>query len=252
MIDVKGFYVERHGQAGLPVVFIHPPYMGHAVFHYQKQLSDFSQVILYDQRGHGRTKKAADNMTIEQMTEDLYEIVTGLNLDKVVLFGYSSGGYIAQEFALRYPFLTKAVILSGGFSEVCTFWLDQEFRAGIGLLRTTGKHVLAGILALGHAIHPADRAMIYHYALKSDPEATICLYEEGLRYSCTNRLPDLNVPLYLLYGEKDEYLHAYMHVYQSLIKNLHIYLIADSFHQLPTKAYPALNHCLRSIIRQLS
>ncbi|WLR50753.1 alpha/beta hydrolase [Bacillus tianshenii] len=249
---IKGFYVEQHGKLGLPVIFIHPPYMGHAVFHYQKMLAGVCRVILYDQRGHGRTSCSADNMSIEQMAEDLFEIVEGLNLEEVVLCGYSSGGYIAQEFALKYPERTKGVILCGGFSEVRTFWLQQEFRIGIGILKTGYRRSLAGILANGHAVHRGDFGLLYHYALKSKKEAAIKLYEEGLRYSCTDRLTELRMPFYLLYGEKDEYLHYYLGIYRGRLTESHPYLIADRFHQLPTKGYPALNHCLRTIVHELS
>ena len=51
------------------------------------------------------------NHTIPLAEEDLYELVASVAGEPVNLVGYSMGGMIAQEFAIRHPELTKRVVL---------------------------------------------------------------------------------------------------------------------------------------------
>ncbi|OEH93237.1 alpha/beta fold hydrolase [Bacillus solimangrovi] len=250
MAIIKGFHVEKYGENGMPIVFIHPPMMGKQVFMYQEELANDYQVIFYDQRGHGQTIHREGEMSIKQMAEDLYKVINGLNLEKVVLCGYSSGGYIAQQFAIMYPTRTRAIILLGGFPQVHTFWLKHEFHAGIILLKWRAQHLLSEILAQGHAITKADRKKLYHYAIKSHIPSVISLYEAGLTYAVPD-LTTIDQPMFLIYGAKDEYIHAYIKDYVRIVPETQFFLVGDNFHQLPTKGHLGLNPCLRSILEKL-
>jgi proline iminopeptidase len=50
-------------------------------------------------------------MTMEQLADDAASLATSLGSGKVVLFGHSYGGFIAQEFALRHPERVQALVL---------------------------------------------------------------------------------------------------------------------------------------------
>lgn len=76
-------------------------------------LADAYELIFYDHRGNGRSESPADWSTIDHASwvRDAEVLRTRLGLGRVVLFGHSWGGFLAQEFALRHPEAIAGLIL---------------------------------------------------------------------------------------------------------------------------------------------
>jgi len=74
-------------------------------------LSKNFRVITYDNRGAGRTSAPDKPYTIGGMADDLATLLDTLHLEKAHILGYSMGGYVAQEFALKYPGRVDKLIL---------------------------------------------------------------------------------------------------------------------------------------------
>lgn len=69
--------------------------------------------ILPDLRGHGhsdKTKKKS-RYKFSALGDDLKQIIEKENLRQAVLVGYSYGGFIALDFAIRYPSFAAGLIL---------------------------------------------------------------------------------------------------------------------------------------------
>ncbi|NIV10975.1 MAG: alpha/beta fold hydrolase, partial [Aliifodinibius sp.] len=62
---------------------------------------DFS-VYMIDLRNHGRSPHG-EEFTVNAMMEDLLEFMKDKQLDSAVILGHSLGGWIAMNFAVRYP-----------------------------------------------------------------------------------------------------------------------------------------------------
>ncbi|MGD8715725.1 MAG: alpha/beta hydrolase [Desulfobacterales bacterium] len=61
-------------------------------FKYQIQgLSDRYRTIALDMRGHGESEKVVFGYKISRLAKDLYDVLTGLDLDDVVVLGHSMG-----------------------------------------------------------------------------------------------------------------------------------------------------------------
>ena len=67
-------------------------------------LGDRVQLIYYDQLGQGRSTRplSYDEISIDTWAQEADALRASLGYDKIILFGYSFGGFIAQEYALRY------------------------------------------------------------------------------------------------------------------------------------------------------
>lgn len=61
------------------------------------------KVIIADSRGHGRSTRNADPYGYDLMTSDYVGLLDYLKLDKVAIVGWSDGGIIGIDFALKYP-----------------------------------------------------------------------------------------------------------------------------------------------------
>lgn len=78
------------------------------------QAADLSSqffVILFDNRGAGRSLAAKSGYTIADMADDTVGLVEGLGIDSAYVFGFSMGGMIALELVLRYPHRVRRLAL---------------------------------------------------------------------------------------------------------------------------------------------
>lgn len=113
MIKANGIkmYYEIHGE-GEPLVLIEG--LGYASWMWYKQvevLSKYFRVVIFDNRGVGKTEKPDEEYSIKLFAEDTAEVLTALGIEKANILGVSMGGFIAQELAIRYPEMVNKLIL---------------------------------------------------------------------------------------------------------------------------------------------
>ena len=116
-IDVGGtpFVYRRLGpDIGVPVVFLH--HWGAALDEWDPRVIDGiaarRPVIAFDNRGVGGTAGSVPT-SVEEMARDAIAFIRALRLEKVDLFGFSLGGFVAQAIVRAEPQLARRVILAG-------------------------------------------------------------------------------------------------------------------------------------------
>jgi pimeloyl-ACP methyl ester carboxylesterase len=224
---------------GIPIIFLHPPGMGRVVFRFQRALSKKFRVILPDLSGHGDSTAISASVSIKIYADEVLELIDFLEVDKVVLCGYSSGGSIAQEFALTYPDRTAAVILSGGFAEVESAALRYEHLMGMYMVRHLPK-TLAKVIATAHTHDQMYRNELIQHMLKADRRTWYKFYHESLNYSCLGRLNDLSAPLLLIYGSRD-FTNQHLRAYEKEVSEIKTVIIQKVSHQVPVKKWVEFN-----------
>ena len=91
-------YFEDHG-SGQPIILIHGWPLSGAQWEYQVPvLVDAGyRVITYDRRGFGRSSRPHNGYDYNTMASDLHDLIEQLDLDNVILAGFSmAGGELAQ------------------------------------------------------------------------------------------------------------------------------------------------------------
>ena len=68
-------------------------------------------ILVYDQRGHGRSFRPDTGYGPEDYAEDLKKILDSLASDKVNLVGHSMGSRNANHFAYKYPNRVESLVL---------------------------------------------------------------------------------------------------------------------------------------------
>lgn len=112
MTDIQLHYVEQ-GQ-GKPLILLHGN--GESCDYFEHQIPYFSSdyhVIAVDTRGHGKSPRGERPFTIKQFAEDLYDFLDEKGIVQAILLGFSDGGNIAMELALRHPERVEKLILNG-------------------------------------------------------------------------------------------------------------------------------------------
>jgi pimeloyl-ACP methyl ester carboxylesterase len=70
------------------------------------------KVLTYDLRGHGKTEIPEGRFSMEIFADDLRALLEALDVEKACVLGYSMGGRIGLEFALRYPQMTTGLVFA--------------------------------------------------------------------------------------------------------------------------------------------
>ena len=88
-------YYEAHGD-GEPIVFLHGGTAGLRYFEPQlTSLSEKYRTLAVDFRGHGRSEKTELGHTLSQYARDLREFLLQLDLNDVVIVGWSIGALVS-------------------------------------------------------------------------------------------------------------------------------------------------------------
>jgi pimeloyl-ACP methyl ester carboxylesterase len=76
-----------------------------------KMLSSHYKVIIFDNRGMGRTSSSARKFTMKVFADDTAGLMKALKIKRAHVLGWSMGTNIALELALRYPKKVDRLIL---------------------------------------------------------------------------------------------------------------------------------------------
>lgn len=94
-----------HGGLGLDHHYLHPAL---------DPLGDTLQLVYYDHRGNGSSgRPGRATLTHAQLADDAAALATHLGHERVAVLGFSYGGFLALELALRHPDRLSHLLLMG-------------------------------------------------------------------------------------------------------------------------------------------
>src|SRR5215208_5357273 len=112
--EVNGLniYYEMYG-TGQPLVLLHGAYMTiDAMGEVVPALAETRQVIAVELQGHGRTADVDRPLSYEQMADDVAALIEHLVIEKADVFGYSMGGSVALQVAIRHPEVVRKLVVA--------------------------------------------------------------------------------------------------------------------------------------------
>ena len=207
---------------GIPIVFLHGGLgLDHQYFRpFINPLAENARVICYDQLGQGRSDRPAsyDELTFERLSSDCDALTRALGIDKFILVGHSYGGFVALDFALRFPHRLAGLVLSCTAPDTASFIQRSPLggtpsqQAALGqLLQAPAssdedlrkKWTEVAPLYYNHATPPTgviadvDQRTIYSAAAFNRGNQLLA------SYNLVSRLPSINVPTAVHYGAGD-------------------------------------------------
>ncbi|TXT55058.1 MAG: Soluble epoxide hydrolase [Promethearchaeota archaeon] len=106
-------YYEIHGE-GYPLFMLHGYGATSKVWIAQiDALSEHFKVITYDQRSSGKSEHPNEDYKLDTLVEDLKGLMEFLKVEKTHLMGQSMGGWVSQNFVLKYPDKGNKLVLIG-------------------------------------------------------------------------------------------------------------------------------------------
>ena len=108
--DSKNTFYQLNLKEDPPIIFIHGVGLDHTMW--APQINAFNNtVITYDILGHGKTPLKKDNITFDDFSDQLKNLIDELNIKKFHLVGFSIGSLIARNFACRFNERLKSLTL---------------------------------------------------------------------------------------------------------------------------------------------
>jgi pimeloyl-ACP methyl ester carboxylesterase len=132
-------YYEIHGR-GRPLILLHGAYMTIDMMGpILPGLAETRQVIAVEQQGHGRTADVDRPLTYEQMADDTAGLGAYLEIANADVVGYSMGGGIALQLAIRHPALVRKLVVAS-----TTFRSDGMHTAALEMFPSITPELFAG------------------------------------------------------------------------------------------------------------
>jgi pimeloyl-ACP methyl ester carboxylesterase len=133
--EVNGIklYYETHGD-GPPLILLHGGLMtGESFGPILPALAECHRVILVDHQGHGRTADIDRPIDHRFMADDIAALIDHLGLDKPDVVGYSLGGQVALQVAIRHPEKVGRIVAAAANirrSAIYPEMLEQQLQVG--------------------------------------------------------------------------------------------------------------------------
>jgi len=112
----------------LPLVLLHGggDTIGTSFGHLLPVLARSRRIIAFEQQECGRTADIEDRpFSFEQSADDMAALLTHLDIDSADLLGFSNGGTIALQVAIRYPQLVRRLVVITALMK--RSWADPQF-----------------------------------------------------------------------------------------------------------------------------
>jgi pimeloyl-ACP methyl ester carboxylesterase len=111
-------YFETYGR-GQPVLLLHGGLGSIDDMHYQiRALAKKRLVVAADSRAHGRSTDSDVPLSYELMADDMVKLLDNLKIDQVEVVGWSDGGIIGLDLAMRHPDRIKRLVAIGASYDV--------------------------------------------------------------------------------------------------------------------------------------
>jgi len=217
-----------HGGPGVPMGF-------HQIV---EVLSKKYQIIVFDQRGTGRSPMTNTDYSMEAYVQDISSIAEQYSLTNFHIFGHSWGGLYAQIYAEKFPENVLSLFLSSPSSGTGEHWEQTESevlefnksKATTWQWLMMGVNSLRGMLGSDSAYQAMFRQVIANYNKGLNVEVSVGedvieqvradpvnkTREYILKYPLLNSPVSYRFPIVVQYGEdeKDIYAQSKQHIYE--------------------------------------
>lgn len=197
-------YYEDYGR-GEALIFLHGSLGTGRVWHpYISSLAQDFHLIIPDLRGHGKTENPVGAINLHLLSDDTAALIAALHLEKAYLCGWSMGGDIGLDVAIRYPELVSGLVVGG-----VTYRISDTYFASLQAMGLEGpgqinveqaQKSIPQLVALWQAEHRQNpshwqelAAQLSGEMLNPTPPA-----DEDLR--------QIRVPTLLVWGDRDQFL----------------------------------------------
>jgi pimeloyl-ACP methyl ester carboxylesterase len=181
-----------------------------------RRLSERFRVLVFDNRGTGRSGRAGFVYRMRDLADDAAAVLDAANVAKADVFGISMGGMIAQELALRHADRVRRLALGATFASwvLCRkpslrTTLDL-FLMNLGRRFATGDRLARVLVSREfHAENPDATLAWIRRAEHATFRSSAAQFAAVLRHGTLRRLARIRAPTLVITGSADRLVPPY-------------------------------------------
>ena len=219
-INSINIFYQEYGE-GKSVIFIHGWPLNHEMWEYQlTELTKHNlRCITYDRRGFGKSDRTWESYDYDTLAEDLNELITQLNLSRVILVGFSMGGGEIARYIGKYgtgkiekvvlissvtPYMLKTNDNSEGIKkEIFDDMVDKISADRPEFLKEFGKQFY-GVDMLNQPVSKAMLEWNQTQCLTSSSNATVNCLRSFSETDFRNDLKKIDIPVLIIHRDADK------------------------------------------------
>jgi 3-oxoadipate enol-lactonase len=203
----SALYCTVHG-SGTPLLLIHGLGVSGTIFEaLLPALAAHYQVIIPDLRGHGQSRRLPGPDSVARLAADVENLLDLMGVPACFVFGYASGGAVAQQLAHDYPARTRGLVLACSYARsACSLRKQIESRLRPELFRlfgTRGIGTLAARLGCLHGAPAEDYTFVRDMIAANSSERVASIARALLAFDSRPWLHTLTCPTLVIAGESD-------------------------------------------------
>ena len=232
-------YYEIHGQ-GRPLLLLHGG-LG-AIPLWPEAIACFSKdyrVIAPEQMGHGRTADDPSRvMDYHAMAEDTAELLRQLDVREVFVLGWSDGGDVGLDLAIHHPDLVKKLAVSGANFQPDLPATPAEADKPAASDFPSSVREQYERLSPDQAAHWPVLVARVRRMWQTQPNFTAA------------QLASITASTLVIAGDREFYSPEYTTRLWRMIPRAHLWIAADSPHELPTVRAPLFNSVVGDFFKE--
>ncbi len=197
--------------SGPPLLLLHGFSLDHTIWAPQVEaLQGSYRVLCPDMRGMGRTPHSGGPITVSMMADDMAGFLGALDITAAAVAGFSLGGYVLLQMALRHPLMVRAC---GFISTRATADSEEGKKVRLQHMQTVidegmagfAEHFIGSLFAPAYIdAHPLEIEATQKVVLSQVPDSIALLIDAlRTREELTPRLGEIAVPCVVFGGTGD-------------------------------------------------
>ena len=187
-------YYERYGDDGNYLVLIHgggstiETSFGNVI----PVLAKNNKVVALELQAHGRTEDRDAPERFEQDAEDVAMLLKNLEIDKASILGFSNGGNVAMQMAIRHPELLDRLLLAS------TFYQKEGLLPGFleGMSKSTLEDMPEALVNAFLAVNPDRHGLETMFRKDQERMLSFKDWEDEM-------LQSIQAPTLIIHGDQD-------------------------------------------------
>ena len=227
---------------------------------YEEKFKNEYNILTFDLRGHGKSHryKEYDDYKIEEFTEDLFQLLNFLNIEKIIMISHSYGTFIALEFISKYEKHVKASILLSPNYDVKIMPSSKPFGTFLNIISRLklpisddkirkhidySKYLNTGDFNIRRTIADLDNTGLQVYFMST---------KQTFKLNYKELLNKINIPILIISGENDTIFPVkYAQEMNKMIKNSEINIIKNTNHILVLNNFKDVSNQIEKFIKKL-
>tara|TARA_Y100000996_G_scaffold240280_1_gene188907 strand:- start:115 stop:882 length:768 start_codon:yes stop_codon:yes gene_type:complete len=241
------FYILNQNQ-GTPIIFIHGVGLNHKIWKPQFDVFE-NTIVAYDILGHGQTPLESSNLSFDNFSRQLLNLIDELNFKKIHLVGFSIGSLIARNFAENYNKRLESLTL------LCSIFkrskeqqqiVDDRFELS-KKSRSLSKQALKRWFTDEYILqNPKIYEEISSMLNENNMEDFLKIYELFVKHKDNEKFENIKVKTLIMTGEFDSGSTPEMSKNLSkCIKNSKVKIIKNGKHLCSIECADEVNHAIK-------